>query len=234
MFTKDNIRHVFFDLDNTLWDHRGNSEATLRQMFKDYQITEQYNLDFDAWHEVFYEKNEYLWAELREGHIQKQTLRDRRFAEPFKYFKIEDPTLSEKFDMNYLERMAKMKGEVAGAKDLLEYLSPYYTLHVITNGFEEVSQAKIDNAELSAYIETLTCADEIGLRKPDPRLFELAASKAGASKEESVIIGDDWIADVLGGTSFGWKAIFFDSLNDGNQLDGVPNVKKLEEIKQYL
>ncbi|MGI9525952.1 MAG: YjjG family noncanonical pyrimidine nucleotidase [Weeksellaceae bacterium] len=234
MFSKEKIKHIFFDLDNTLWDHRGNSEATLKQMFKDYNITEDYNLNFDEWHQVFYEKNEYLWAELREGHIHKQELRDRRFTEPFKFFKIEDKALSEKFDIHYLERMAKMAGEVEGAKDLLNYLSPNYSIHIITNGFEEVSQDKINNAKLDVYVETLTCADEIGLRKPDPRIFELAASKANAKKDESIIIGDDWIADVIGGTSFGWKAIFFDSLDDNNQMEGVPVVKTLDEIKQYL
>lgn len=231
---KTKVKHVFFDLDNTLWDHRGNSEVTLKQMFQDYKIVEKYNVDFDTWHDAYYEHNEFLWAELREGHITKQELRDRRFSEPFTKLGVTDNSLGQIFEDEYLTRMGKMNGTCHGAKELLEYLAPKYTIHIITNGFVEVSKDKLVNVELDSFVATLTCADEINLRKPDPRIFDLASSKAQSTKGETIIIGDDWIADVLGGTGYGWQAIYYNTLNDSNHLDEVPNVLSLLEIKDLL
>ena len=231
---KSKVKHIFFDLDNTLWDHRGNSELTLQKMFQEYQIEAKYGFTFDEWHPVFYDKNELLWEQIREGHIKKVELRERRFKDPFLTFGVNDSIMSAEWENIYLERMGKMSGTVAGAADLLAYLKPKYHIHVITNGFEEVSSQKIANSELNGYIQTLTCADELNLRKPDPRLFELAMNKAGAKPQESLIIGDDWIADIIGGLGVGWQAIFFDSLNDGNALENVPSVLHLSQIKELL
>ena len=228
------VKHIFFDLDNTLWDHRGNSEFTLQQMFVDYNMESIYGITFQQWHPVFYDKNELLWEQIREGHIKKAELRERRFRDPFLQFKIDDKNLTNEWENVYLQRMGQMSGTVDGAVELLNYLYPNYPLHIITNGFEEVSAAKIENSELNGFFQTLTCADELNLRKPDPRIFKLAMQKSGANAEESIIIGDDWIADVIGGLGVGWQAIFFDSLNDGNALENVPTVKKLIEIKDLL
>lgn len=231
---KTRVQHIFFDLDNTLWDHRGNSELTLEQMFSDYQLHDKYQVSFNDWHQEFYDHNELLWDSLREGKITKDQLRQRRFQEPFDQVGIQEVGLGEEFENVYLQRMGHMKGTVAGAKELLAYLHPNYTLHIITNGFIEVSEDKLKNADLQQYITTLTCADEIGVRKPDPRIFELAMQKANAPKENSLIVGDDWIADIIGGTSFGWQAIFLDCFNTENKLDQVPNIKSLVEIKDLL
>lgn len=231
---KAKVRHIFFDLDNTLWDHRGNSEITLEKMFAEYSIQQKYGFSFEEWHPVFYDKNELLWEQIREGHIRKAELRERRFRDPFLLFEVDDRNLTDDWEAVYLAKMGKMSGTVSGARQLLEYLKPDYHIHVITNGFEEVSQSKIENSELNGFIQTLTCADEIGLRKPDPRIFQLALDKAEAVKDEALIIGDDWIADVIGGLGAGWQAVFFDALNDENQMEGVPTVKSLAEIKNIL
>ena len=231
---KNKIQHIFFDLDNTLWDHRGNSKIVLGKMFKTYEITAKYGIEFEKWHDFYYDHNELLWERLREGKITKEELRDQRFYIPFANFGVKDFALSNEFEEVYLKEIGKMSGTVEGAEELLEYLSKNYTLHIITNGFIEVSEAKIVNAKIDHYFASLTSADELGVRKPDPRVFTLAMEKAGAAKENSIIIGDDWIADIIGGTGFGWKAIFLDCFRDENHLKGVPNVYKLLEIKNYL
>lgn len=231
---KNKVHHIFFDLDNTLWDHRGNSKIVLEKMFRDYEIQKKYGIDFEEWHDFYYDHNELLWERLREGKINKEALREQRFYVPFAHYDIEDRVLSQEFENVYLEQVGKMTGTVEGAEELLAYLHPKYKIHIITNGFIEVSEAKIVNAKIDHYFSTLTCADEVDVRKPDPRIFTLAMSKAGATKGNSLIIGDDWIADIIGGTSFGWQAIFLDCFDSDNHLENVPVVKKLIEIKDLL
>ena len=229
-----NIKHIFFDLDNTLWNHRKNSIITLREMFKEFNIEKEFKIDFEEWHNVFYDINELLWADLRDAKITKDDLRKRRFKEPFAHFKIDREDVSSIFDKQYLARMTDKTIVVEGAEEILKYLQPKYTLHIITNGFVEVSEHKVNKTVLNGFFKTLTCADEIGVRKPDPKLFDLALEKANAKKEESVFIGDDWIADAVGAKQYGMHSIYFDSLKEGQTMDGVPVVTSLLDIRGIL
>ena len=58
--------------------------------------------------------------------------------------------------------------------------------------------------------------------------------KANAEKSESILIGDDWIADVKGAQNFGMDVIFFDALSENKTEEGLITVQKLEEIRNYL
>ncbi|MGV4438583.1 YjjG family noncanonical pyrimidine nucleotidase [Ornithobacterium rhinotracheale] len=230
----DTIQHLFFDLDNTLWDHRGNSEITLKEMFNHYKVQEKYGVDFETWHQEFYTQNEALWLQLSRAEITKDELRARRFAEPFAHFGIKDEELSLVFDEQYLSLMLEKNGVVPGAEEILKYLKPKYKLHVITNGFIEVSQDKVERSALNGHFESLTCADEIGVRKPSPILFDLALEKAGAQKENSLLVGDDWEADILGSLNYGIKCVYFNPLRENNSLPEVPTIYSLLALKEIL
>ncbi len=232
---KEKINHVFFDLDNTLWDHKGNSERTLKKMFSQYNIQTKYHITFEEWHTVFYEKNEILWAQLRDQEIDKNYLREHRFRNSFEHFNIFNSELNQSFESNYLKNMTLEKGLVPGAVELLNYLKPNYKLHIITNGFIEVSSQKIETSDLKGFFQTLTCADEVGVRKPNPKIFRLAIDKAKAKPNESTLIGDDWIADIVGGDSFGLKTIFLNRNKETiNELAHVPRVDELIQITKIL
>uniref|UniRef100_UPI0039A6CB2E YjjG family noncanonical pyrimidine nucleotidase n=1 Tax=Ornithobacterium rhinotracheale TaxID=28251 RepID=UPI0039A6CB2E len=230
----NDVQHIFFDLDNTLWDHRANSEATLSEMFSHYQVQEKYGVDFDTWHQVFYAQNEVLWQQLSRAEISKDELRARRFSEPFSHFGIEDRALATAFDEQYLALMLEKNAVVPGAEEILKYLKPKYKLHVITNGFIEVSQGKVERSVLNGYFESLTCADEIGVRKPSPILFDLALEKAGAQKENSLLVGDDWEADILGSLNYGIRCVYFNPLRENNSLPEVPTIYSLLGLKEIL
>ena len=87
---------------------------------------------------------------------------------------------------------------------------------------------------MNGYFDSVTYADEIKILKPDPRIFSFAMERSGANKNESIYIGDDWIADAVGAKAFGMDAIFFDRLDDNFEMDGVPTIKHLDEVKNYL
>ncbi|MBU8883364.1 YjjG family noncanonical pyrimidine nucleotidase [Kaistella sp. DKR-2] len=229
------IQHIFFDLDNTLWDHRRNAYLTLKDIFKRQNVRDRYNLDFEDFHKEYFTINERLWAQIRDGEIDKDYLREHRFYDSFMFFGIDDRELAQIFEHNFLDEILNYNDLVEGAFELLEYLAgKNYRLHILSNGFKEVTYRKCELSGIKNYFETITSADEIDIRKPHPQVYEYALNKAGAKKEESVMIGDDWIADVEGGKSFGMKVIFFDVFNDNYEAEDVAVVKKLEEIKNYL
>jgi len=230
----NNIKHVFFDLDNTLWDFRKNAKFALAELYIKHDVENRYGYTFDEFHPHYHESNEGLWALIRDKKITKEELRARRFKEAFDNLGIQNDELANIFEHEYMETITNFNEVVDGAMDLLDYLKPNYKLHIITNGFIEVSKRKIESSELNGYFETVTYADEIKILKPDPKIYDLAMEKSGANKFESIYIGDDWIADAVGAKEYGIASIFFDRLDDNFELDGVLTIKDLEEVKKYL
>ncbi len=230
-----NIRHIFFDLDNTLWDHRKNAWLTLKEIFVREKVRENHQLNFEEFHKEYFTINENLWAQIRDGKIDKEYLRKHRFYESFLFFGIDDFELSQRFEHNFLDEILNYNELVPGAFELLEYLSEKkYHLHILSNGFHEVTYRKTELSGIKNYFKTITSADEINIRKPQPEIYQYALDKASASKEESIMIGDDWIADVEGAKSFGLEAIFFDVFNDDFEAENIYSIKKLEEIQAIL
>ncbi|SHL16445.1 YjjG family noncanonical pyrimidine nucleotidase [Chryseobacterium polytrichastri] len=229
------IQHIFFDLDNTLWDHRKNAYLTIKTLFETKEISLQYNIDFEDFHAVYHEINEKLWEDIRDGLIGKEYLREHRFYDTFKHFGVENKELSLYFEEHFLDKILNHNELVEGAEEILEYLkSKHYTLHIISNGFKEVTERKCILSGIAHYFHTITSADSVGVRKPNPEIFEYSLSLSNAQKEESILIGDDWIADVVGSQNFGIDVIFFDVYKENKQEEGLKSITHLLQIKDFL
>ncbi len=229
------IQHIFFDLDNTLWDHRRNAYLTIKDLFEKEEIALRYNIDFEEFHSVYHEINEKLWEDIRDGIIDKEYLRKHRFYDTFRRFNVDDERLSMYFEEHFLDKILNYNELVEGTEYILEYLkSKQYTLHIISNGFKEVTERKCILSGIAPYFQTITSADSVGVRKPRPEIFEYSLKLAGALKEESILIGDDWIADVVGARNFGMDVIFFDVLKENRQEEGLKVIQHLLQIKEYL
>lgn len=228
------IQHIFFDLDNTLWDHRKNARLTLQGLYAREAIQAKYQISFDDFYREYFTVNENLWAQIRDGEIDKDYLRKHRFYDTFLFFGIDDEALADRFEIQFLDEILQHNELVEGTVDLLNYLSDKkYKLHVLSNGFEEVTTRKCRFSGISHYFKTITSADEIGIRKPQPEIYEYALKKANAETADSIMIGDDWIADIEGALAFGMKAIFFDRFDD-DFGSAAPTVKTLEALKKFL
>ncbi|APD07702.1 N-acylneuraminate-9-phosphatase [Flavobacteriaceae bacterium UJ101] len=232
----NSIQHIFFDLDNTLWDFIKNSKITLENLYKEHHVEEEHHIAFSTWYDHYYDINEQLWAEYRDHKITKQELKDSRFRKAFQAVGVKDTSLPEAFEAVYLNHLPKNNFLRDGAHDLLEYLKKQnkYTLHIITNGFKDVSLKKIKGSGIDSYFDVVVSAEDVNTRKPDPKVFQHALDLAQASKEESIIIGDDYIADIVGGLDFGIQAIFYNILDMEVKNNNFIEIKHLNEVKKYL
>ncbi len=229
------IRHIFFDLDNTLWDHRKNALLTLQQLFDRKEISQKFDILFDDFHTKYDEINEDLWIKIRDGIINKDFLRKHRFYDTFLYFGVDDEQLADYFEKHFLDEIIDFNELIPGTYEILDYLKEQgYHLHVVSNGFYEVTNRKVEKSGLQKYFETVVSAEEAKAMKPDPKIFEFALQLANAQKSESIFIGDDWIADVKGAQNFGMEVIFYDALQKFPQENGLKMVQNLEEIKAFL
>ena len=230
-----NIQHIFFDLDNTLWDHRKNAYLTIKDIFTKNDIEEKFQIDFEEFHKKYDEINENLWERLRDGVIDKEYLRNYRFYDTFRYFGVDDKALSDYFEDHFLDKILQYNELVDGAEDILKYLKEKeYSLHIISNGFQEVTERKCILSGIAPYFQTITSADSVGKRKPNPAIFEFSLQTSGASLEKSILIGDDWVADVKGAQNFGLDVIFFNALKENIEEPDLKIIQHLSEIKNYL
>ena len=108
--------------------------------------------------------------------------------------------------------------------------------YILSNGFQEVQLRKLRSSGIEHYIHHLVLSDDCGITKPLPGIFEYALKRTGAIAETTVMIGDNYDADVQGAKNAGWHTILFNIKNfDSNNVpDADVVVETLEEIKSIL
>jgi putative hydrolase of the HAD superfamily len=225
-----NIKHIFFDLDHTLWDFDKNSALTFDKIFR------LHNVEVDTKHFLSRYKliNLNYWKLYREERIDKASLRYGRLKSTFDEisYKAEDHLIHQ-LSEDYMTYLSTFNHLLEGTIDVLEYLKPNYELHIITNGFEEAQQKKMDVSNLSHFFNTVTNSEKAGVKKPNPIIFDYALKSAKAKAHESIMIGDNYEADVLGALDVGFDAIYFNYHNQQPEPH-IKEVKDLLDIKMYL
>jgi len=226
----EHIKHVFFDLDHTLWDFDKNSALTFQKIFEMHNVL----VDIEDFLKIYEPINLNYWKLYREERIDKASLRYGRLKDTFDIleYRIEDE-LIDQLSVDYIVHLASFNHLFDGTIDLLDYLFPKYELHIITNGFEEVQMRKMSSSNISHYFKTITNSEMAGVKKPNPIIFAHALEVANAKPNESIMIGDSYEADILGALNVGYDVIFF---NCNNQIiePEIKQVKDLLEIKMYL
>ena len=226
----NNIEHIFFDLDHTLWDFDRNSALTFERIFRKNGI----ELDLDAFLEIYVPRNLYYWKLYRENRIDKQNLRFRRLDDVFKSLNFEiKAAMIHKLSEDYIAFLTTFNHLFDGAIEILDYLRPNYKLHIITNGFKEVQHGKLNKANIMHYFQTVTNSEMVGAKKPHPKIFSHALQMAKADPSQSLMIGDNYEADIMGAMDLGFDTILFNYHNEIG-INGVKTVDNLLEIKHYL
>ncbi len=206
--------HIFFDLDNTLWDFTANSKLALKQTALDFGILND-SFSFEDFFSFYIELNEKLWKEYRNKNFTKAELVKIRFQKTLDNFNVNDvdPLL---MNERYLENMPKQNQLVEGAIETLDYLkSRGYQMHIITNGFKEVQHQKLQNSGLDKYFDKVFISEEIQAPKPDKRIFQHALKSCNARKSKSIMIGDSWDVDIIGARNLGMDQVYY-SKNESN------------------
>lgn len=227
-------KHIFFDLDNTIWDFDKNSYETLSNLYVTYDLESLGVPSFDFFHEKYKERNAMMWEEYRLGKIDKPTLRDKRFQFTFWDMGLDPELVPIGLAADYLKQGPSKNHLFPHAHEVLSYLKEKYVLHIITNGFEEAQHIKLESADLYKYFEEIVISEQTGFRKPDVRIFEYSQQKAKAKPEECLMIGDGLEVDCLGAQAAGWHAIYFNPLRIPHQEKPEMEIASLDELMGLL
>lgn len=203
---------IFFDLDDTLFDFSTASLLSLRRLWEESsEIRARFSCP-EAFIDEYHVHNKRMWQLHESGLITADFLKPERFRLTLAPERNDDETRTEMRKLNdrYLWLLGECDAPVEGAKELLEELSGKYLIGVLTNGFTEVQYRKLRSTGLDRYIQRMVISDEIGIQKPDSRLFRYAERATGATPESTIMIGDNPDNDIQGALDAGWHAIYYD------------------------
>lgn len=227
-------KHLFFDLDHTIWDFDKNAEETLHELYHTYELKQLGLHSPDLFIEAYTKNNHQLWADYHLGKISKEILRTTRFSKTFIELGVSPELIPGQFEDDYVLICPTKKNLFPHAHETLSYLNEKYTLHIISNGFKESTELKISNNDLTKYFNTVFISEIIGFNKPDKAIFEHVVNKTAAIVAESLMIGDSVEADIKGAQNFGMNAIYFNPERKEKPDEVVEQIYCLSDLVDIL
>ena len=224
-----NYKHLFFDLDRTLWDFDQNNRNSILETYQQFR----FDVDFETFFLTYKTINKMLWDAYGRGEIKKELLHVNRFYLTFKELQVDDLLMATKFAELYSQNIEKHNALMPHANEILEFLKPNFNLHIITNGFKEFQYRKLLKSGLEPFFDGIFISEIVGYHKPHIAFFEHVLEKTGAKKEESLIIGDDMKSDIQGAKNIGIDCVLY---NPTNKIDLEPNyrIDSLLELKAIV
>jgi putative hydrolase of the HAD superfamily len=228
-------RHLFFDLDHTLWDFDTNSKEALKDIYQHHQL-EQRGIDqFNHFFERYSFHNHLLWERYAKGQIKQDELRWKRMYLAMLDFKLADESLARNMGMDFLDILPNKNKLFPYTHEILTYLKEKgYILHLITNGFEQVQQHKLNKSNIGQYFNELITSEVSNSLKPNKEIFDYALNKTGANVQNSMMIGDNLEADIQGGINAGMDTVFVNHILATPHIQPTYTIVHLKELETIL
>ena len=227
-------KHLFFDLDHTLWDFDTASEITWKALYKKHNLAEKGLKDFAAFFKIYCGHNDRMWQRFRAGHMKREELRWKRIWHTLIDFKVYDTALAHELSAAYLELLPTQAVLMPAAKELLDYCKGKYILHLITNGFEETQRLKLRHAGIEGYFTEIITSEKSGSIKPHKEIFEFAMTAAGAACPDCLMIGDALDIDVLGAMRVGMDCVYYNPKRLQHKEKPTYEIAHLEELMKIV
>lgn len=228
-------RHLFFDLDHTLWDFDANAKLTLTELYHDLELEKAGVHDFGLFFASYLEHNERLWEKYRSGNIKAEELRWKRMSHTLLDFRIGDEKLARQLGVKFLELLPTRNILFPDTITTLTYLRDKgYQLHLITNGFEETQHCKLRNSGISAFFSEVITSEASNSIKPKKEIFDYALRKANALHRHSIMIGDSIEVDIKGAINAGIDQVYVNHVAATCNIQPTYIVNSLKELNNIF
>lgn len=222
---------IIFDADETLFDFKKSE----RHAFKNTMF--EFDIEYDENHhlKVYSDINAAIWKEFEDGLITQEKLKVERFE------RLSDSLNAEfnaaEFAKSYMKHLSFASFLYDDSIDLIESLHKDYKLTIITNGLKDVQNNRIRKSIIGKFFEDIVISEEIGLSKPDPKIFEHALNNIKhTDKNKVLIVGDSLTSDIQGGINFGIDTCWFNPNRIVNKTEIKPTyeISNLMDLKDML
>jgi YjjG family noncanonical pyrimidine nucleotidase len=225
---------IFFDLDHTLWDYETNSCDTLDELYISYNLKHHGVHDIQSFKDQFKKINTELWDQYDRGLITNDVIRKQRFKRILEYFHVHHEKLTEDLSTDYLNNCPKKGNLIPNAIEILQYLSEYYALTVVTNGFDEIQNIKLTAGNLHSFFNHIVTSQKAGHRKPSAKIFDYAMKANGVKCQEVIMIGDNLVTDIGGAHNASIDTVFFNPEKMIHTTRVKHEIHSLAELKNIL
>lgn len=227
---------VWLDLDDTVIDFRANSRRALERVYAEGVLPAGLFDSPKTWTESYERHNSTLWGLYNRAEITRDYLRMERFCLPLTEAGMDRAgaeNLSVRLDTVYLDYLAQEHATVDGAMELIADIRRHGMLTgVLSNGFSDVQHRKMRSAGLDGLIDITVLSDDIGVNKPDVRLYRHAMERSGiANPQRHMMIGDNPTTDIAGAMEAGWQSALYNPTGLLRALAGVAEVTSLRQIR---
>jgi len=203
------VSFVYFDLDDTLLDHRQAERAALSDLIREFPDAFG-GQDEEHIHAVYHEVNGRVWAEYADGTRSKEGAKYGRFELLLGRLPGALPDAASRMGDAYLDRYERHWTFIDGALEAFETTASHTPVGLLTNGFSEVQRKKLARfPDLERVARHIVISEEVGVLKPDPLLFAHAAELADTPPGNILYVGDSERSDVDGGLGAGWQVAWF-------------------------
>jgi putative hydrolase of the HAD superfamily len=227
-------KHIFFDLDHTLWDFDKNSAETLQELFVDYKLDTYSEITKEQFAHYFTSHNHKLWDNYNKGLITREEIRKDRFKNTFNALNIGALHLADQIGNEYLRLCPAKKALFPFAHEVLGYLKEKYVLHIITNGFHDIQDIKMTSSGLNGYFVEVITSERAGYKKPEKQIFDYAVSLAKARYEDCIMVGDNLETDIIGARMASLDQVFFNPLGLEHVEEVTHEIKCLGDLKSIF
>lgn len=227
---------VFIDLDDTLWDFSGNSKIAMKHVYEQFGLSRYYP-DYEDFFTLYHTRNNELWALFHHARLTKEQLMHERIGFFLRRVGLNDsPKLVNEINESYFSSLKRQSGLRPYALELLQYLTrKSYPLFILSNGFSEVQFAKMETAGISNFFSGVILSEEVGANKPHPDIFNYALKKTESRPNETIMIGDNYDADIIGAQTVGIDQIYYNpNHNEITSSKPTYTVSSLTEIPDIL
>lgn len=195
---------VFFDLDDTLLDHKGAETKALIHIHGTYGVFD--GMAPQKWTAAYKKRNRALWQAYSQGHLSRHELHASRFRDTLEELGLPSEGY-EAMGRDYMEQYRRHWEWIPGAKAVYERIASVLPVGILTNGFKETQRLKLDQFGLWDSASKIVISEEIGVMKPHPLIFSHAQGELAPG--EILYVGDSLESDILGGNAAGWRTAWY-------------------------
>ncbi|WP_169515044.1 HAD family hydrolase [Hymenobacter norwichensis] len=224
---------ILFDLDDTLFDHANTARAALASSTAD--LPEFQGVDLEVLYQQYSEILEEMHPRVLAGeysHLEARQIRFQRLLGPYGY--ATTPMAISQFVEQHYGSYQRLRRPVAGALVLLEALKPHYRIGIVTNNRTAEQQEKLAQLGMTHLVDALITSEDVGIPKPDPRIYHVALERLQSRAAETVMVGDNWTADVIGALEVGIRPLWLNRFGATRPLINVEEITSLEPLADTL
>ncbi|GAB3235561.1 HAD-IA family hydrolase [Hymenobacter seoulensis] len=224
---------VLFDLDDTLFDHANTARAALATSTAG--LPEFAGADLEALYQQYSEILEEMHPRVLAGEFTYEDARRLRFQRLLAPYGVA-PTEAEAahFAQQHYGHYQRLRHPIVGALALLEALRPHYKIGIVTNNRTAEQEEKLRHLGMAHLVDALITSEDIGVTKPNPRIFQVALERLGSYAAETVMVGDNWHADIVGALQVGIRPVWLNRFAGLRLLAHVAEITSFEPLSEAL